>query len=608
MIIPQKIIIIYFLLCLFPRAQYSYAQTGVALPELEKRFLEAVELMDAFQNDPAISILQSLEDTLIDIGELNSDFGLKVQDKFAEALEKDHKDERAIEKLTYLSKETNDREIWELYANTQLSLARLHEKMGRDKNCHKHLLLSKKIIEEHKLSELYPRFTIRFSSYHRLFAVKDSAIYYAQEAIRSCEELGLVSDKGVGHLLMGMLTADDAYEEAVFHFETAGDIWFNNGDHSGYSFAHNNLARIHFENGRRDLAMLHNDTTLVAAQRAIEMGHDYTYSIFTAYFFKANMYEEDGQLDSALHYNKLAYKLQLEESLKSNNEKIIEIDAKYNDEIKTQTIKDQQKLLESESIRKKLLWGLMGMFLFFSIILAFAYLRLLSASNRIKNQNVLISKTNKNLKDSLEQSQVLQSELHHRVKNNMQLIVGLIELQSEGINDLEVKRNLESMTQRIYSMAATHEAFNANNYNEELKLKDFINKICLNFEMNSFLGHSVVIEKEIENCQFSLDTLIPVGMILHELMTNSVKHFNDFNDILKIGIHVTKSNEYTLLKYKDNGPGFENDKMEQREGGLGNYLINSMVRQLDGFWETENTNGAVTSIYLKEKKEHEPES
>jgi len=52
---------------------------------------------------------------------------------------------------------------------------------------------------------------------------------------------------------------------------------------------------------------------------------------------------------------------------------------------------------------------------------------------------------------------------------------------------------------------------------------------------------------------------------------------------------------------RDNGPGFENGTMPNKDGSLGNYLINSMVRQLDGYWTTENVDGAVTSIFLKEK-------
>jgi len=238
--------------------------------------------------------------------------------------------------------------------------------------------------------------------------------------------------------------------------------------------------------------------------------------------------------------------------------------------------------------------------LIFSGILSIACLGLLFVSRRIRNQNTVIKKTNASLRRSLDQSQIVYTELHHRVKNNLQVIISLVELQLEDIGDIKAKSKIEDMIQRIYSLAATHRTFN-NGYNEGIKIDDFVKNLCRIFESPIFSHKSVIIRKEIENLHFSMDTLMPIGMILHELITNSVKYFRNFKNKLEIDIRLQMYQEYILLKYSDNGPGFRDGTMPRKEGSLGNYLIGSMVRQLDGYWTTENDDGAVTHIFIKEK-------
>lgn len=242
--------------------------------------------------------------------------------------------------------------------------------------------------------------------------------------------------------------------------------------------------------------------------------------------------------------------------------------------------------------------------LIFSGILSIACLGLLFVSRRIKNQNTVIKKTNASLRRSLDQSQIVHTELHHRVKNNLQVIISLMELQLEDIGDIKAKSKIEDMIQRIYSMAAIHKTFN-NSYNEEIKIDYFVNNICRIFESPTLSYKSIIIRKEIENLYFNMHTLMPIGMILHELITNSLKYFKKFKNKLEIDIRLQMYQDYILLKYRDNGPGFRNGTMPSTEGSLGNYLISSMVRQLDGYWTTENDDGAVTHIFIKEKIKYE---
>lgn len=95
---------------------------------------------------------------------------------------------------------------------------------------------------------------------------------------------------------------------------------------------------------------------------------------------------------------------------------------------------------------------------------------------------------------------------------------------------------------------------------------------------------------------------MPLGIILSELLTNSIKYAKDnLGKQLKIGISLNQTEEGFCIVYRDNGPGFPKGTLQQRDGGLGTYLLKSMSRQLNGYLESKNDNGAVCNIFFKEK-------
>ena len=100
---------------------------------------------------------------------------------------------------------------------------------------------------------------------------------------------------------------------------------------------------------------------------------------------------------------------------------------------------------------------------------------------------------------------------------------------------------------------------------------------------------------------FNLETLMPLGIILNELLTNSLKYAAKKGKQLLIDINLQPTKEGFLLLYKDNGPGFLDGQLKDREGGLGAYLLRSMSRQLKGSLESRNEQGAAYSIFFQEK-------
>ncbi len=571
------------------------------MTDLLDEYNEVEILIKKFQNDSAIAILYKMQDLLIEEDLLDSRFGLKVQDKLAEALEKDHQDELALQKLNQMVKLSADNQCWDIQANTYISLARMYEKIGRQEQCYSSLQKSRQLIKKHQLDSLYTRFAVRLSSYHRIYAEKDSAIHYANEVLKTANQFNQKELEGTGHLLLGLLRSDSAFHEARNSYIRAGNIWKKIGDISGYGAIQLNLCKLSFENGDLRNALVYNDSALVAIKKIQGTGHDQEFFLSTVQKYRGDIFRELDMLDSAIIYLEEAQNLQLKLVEESNQSKIIEIDAKYNTQLKEATILDQKKQIEHVTERRKILISFLTIVLILSIILTLAYFKLLSANIKTKEQSRLIQKTNQQLNSSLNNSLTLQSELNHRVKNNLQLILSLMELESNEILDPIILDKFHNLSQRIYSMASTHEIFSTSNFGGRLNTDKFIHQVCTNFKNSSRLKFPITINTNINPIEMSLETLIPLGMILHEVLTNSVKHFMNHHPILEINISLGKKGEFIAMSYSDNGPGLPSDKNLNKKDGTGTYLINSMIRELKGHWNCFNNDGLVLSIYLKNK-------
>ncbi len=577
------------------------AQDWTPPPYLQSEFYRAKDFLLANNNDSTIIVLSQVILELKKLDQLDSPFGIEVQVREAEALEKDHKDEIAITKLLHIVDLSQVHQKWDVLSNAHLSLARMHEKLGREEQCLHHLNLARSIIAKYELDELYPRFCIRQSSYHRIFSDRDSSLYYAREVVRTGPLYELTEETAVGHLLIGMLISDTAYPEAVGHYQKAGQVWKKSGDYSGYGATLSNIANLHYRNDKLKAALVYLDSAIVAARVATEQGHEHSWRFYGNHKTRAEILWKMGKVDSAWVYLNKGYQMELNEVYKSNDERVIEIDAKYNDEKKIQQIEQQELVIEASNKRRNLFVLFSSCLIFFIGLLSYYFLKLKRANRKTEEQALEISKTNKQLSLSLKQRIALQGEVHHRVKNNLQVINSLLELQMENIKDPAALESIKGMSNRIYSMAAIHEILYTKEEDKRVNLADYIKNISIHFNNLSGNNTKPHFNFDISEEYLNLETLIPLGIILSELLTNSIKYAKVIEQDLLIAIKLVKTEKGFRLRYSDNGAGFPNGQIEERQGGLGTYLLNSMSRQLGGSIETRNRNGAVSIIHFNIK-------
>jgi two-component sensor histidine kinase len=165
-------------------------------------------------------------------------------------------------------------------------------------------------------------------------------------------------------------------------------------------------------------------------------------------------------------------------------------------------------------------------------------------------------KKNRIIKKQAEEMEVLNREIHHRVKNNLQVISSLLDIQSQTMKDEEAAEVIKESRQRVQSMAFIHQNLYQSNSVQEIELKNYINTLADHlFQSYNIRKDKIRFTTDIDNISLHSDTVIPLGMILNELISNSLKYA--FKDLENGEIKVTmkqKENEL-LLQVKDNGKG-----------------------------------------------------
>lgn len=210
------------------------------------------------------------------------------------------------------------------------------------------------------------------------------------------------------------------------------------------------------------------------------------------------------------------------------------------------------------------------------------------------------------IKASLEEKRVLLKEIHHRVKNNMQIVSSLLSLQSMYIEDEDALNVFKESQDRVKSMAMIHESLYQTPNLARINFDEYIQNLVSGL-FNSYSTNSKLIEPKLDLCRVSLDidTAIPCGLILNELVTNSIKHAFSTNKNYGfekygiINVKLSRENEMIEIVVRDNGVGFPGDIDFKNTSSLGLQLVNNLVNQINGIIELNNNSGTEFRIRFR---------
>jgi two-component sensor histidine kinase len=210
-----------------------------------------------------------------------------------------------------------------------------------------------------------------------------------------------------------------------------------------------------------------------------------------------------------------------------------------------------------------------------------------------------IKKTKAEVKVSLKEKEVLLAELHHRVKNNLAIISGLLNLQEDAVNNTEAKQIISETKDRIMSMALVHKMLFKNPEFKTINFGKYSSELITELFNSYNLLEEVQLKEEYETINLSINTCIPLGLILNEIVTNSIKYGlnNDQSENKQFSVSIKNTNNHVSLIVKDSGIGFNKDFNSDLEtSSLGIVLIRSLTEQIDGKVHFSNSNGAKIEI------------
>lgn len=208
------------------------------------------------------------------------------------------------------------------------------------------------------------------------------------------------------------------------------------------------------------------------------------------------------------------------------------------------------------------------------------------------------------LQASLREKEILLKEIHHRVKNNLMIVASLFTLQSLQVTDQRLLTILKDSQNRVKSMAMIHEILYDATDLSEIPLKDYIERL-VNTIVSTYSRRrqSIAIQFDIEPIALNIDTAVPCGLILNELITNSLKYAFPDNNPGEVGIslHTLEPHHYVLSIW-DNGIGFPEGLDFRRTNSLGMQLVCDLTRQLKGTVELDRNHGTRFQIRFRERK------
>jgi two-component sensor histidine kinase len=383
------------------------------------------------------------------------------------------------------------------------------------------------------------------------------------------------------------------FNKALIYYEEAKKIWSDSKQLRNWVLVTENIARTY-----RKMGQYAKSTEIVTPAEKIAKERKWYSNLLSIYILKGGNYVLLNNLTEAKNYDHFAMSVKLINYQENNLRAIKEIKAKYETEKKEELIREKneqiknsrEKLKVEKEGQRKLYTGI---FILLILLILVAYLAINRAVilRQLKSKTKQLEVSNKNLNVSLAKSEVLLQEVHHRVKNNLQFITSIIELEIDSNSPSSKKESLVDVSRRISAMSLVHELLYNNDNIEKIAAKKYIDDLVISIdEMINRQQIPIHFELKIEDVLFEVKQCIAVGMIISELVSNSIKHAFQNQKMPKITILLSKNelSKTIQLKVSDNGSGISEEGVIKK--GLGSRLVHIFTIQLNGQYIIESKN------------------
>lgn len=202
----------------------------------------------------------------------------------------------------------------------------------------------------------------------------------------------------------------------------------------------------------------------------------------------------------------------------------------------------------------------------------------------------------KHLRKTIEEKEILLRELHHRVKNNLALIKGILTLQAEKYTGETCGDLIDDFKNRVDALASLHKTLYNKNNLDKVNLVNYIEELCSSLSQTFEDGPtSVQIHLSLQEYDTEITKAVPLGLIINEVITNSFKHAFENRTIGTINVSLLSNNGSAILTIQDDGKGF---KLNNDSKSMGVNLIKDLSEQIDSNYKFEQNNGTKFTLTL----------
>lgn len=297
----------------------------------------------------------------------------------------------------------------------------------------------------------------------------------------------------------------------------------------------------------------------------------------------SSIYEKMGDYKNALIYQKKARMMRDSLSNLESDKTMSEMLTKFETEKKEQTITAQSEVIAQQS---KIQWLYLSIafLMLMGIISMYFYVR------NIRRKRFELERLNGELDTKNSQNELLLKEIHHRVKNNLELVKSLLALQSAQLSDKASKDAMLESQNRVQSMGIIHQKLYQGTNLGSIEMRDYFLNLGEGILDTFNAEDKIKIECAMENLELDVDTAVPIGLIVNELLTNALKYAFQDKDRGLININLYQSNRNVLtLMVSDDGIGKSNLNTPLGTG-FGTQLISLLTKQLNGKMSAPNAN------------------
>lgn len=405
--------------------------------------------------------------------------------------------------------------------------------------------------------------------------------YHKAAAIVKEQNLGLTSRVDIGNSQANALKRLGRYNEALSFYQNCLKMAKESNYQNGINTVTANLGEINMLIGNFKEALPYQLETI-----QLQEANNDKANLIENYHHTSTIYKKLNDFELALLYKQKAYDLRDSIGSIESDAKMSELLTKYETGKKEETIAFQEAKINQQRLVQYL--GIIVVGLLFGLLI-FAFI---SYRNRSKSNRLLAQKNAEN--------ELLMKEIHHRVKNNLEIVSSLLALQSAQIDDPNTKEAMTEGQNRVNSISIVHQKLYQGTNLGSIEMKDYFLNLSENILDSFGAENKVSLNLAMEKLDLDIDTAVPLGLIINELLTNTIKYAFPLNEKGTITIKLEKQKDNHLhLVVSDDGVGKSGITMGT---GFGTQLVSLLTQQLNGTMKEESQNGTTHIFDFKLQK------